>query len=162
MSRNMIDTGESPLYAESVRFTYADDGAAGVAGVFTQSITVPAGAVIVDIRLSARALWNQGTSATMIVGDAADPDGFYTAVNLKATDLLAEETIRFESVGGKQGAYIVAATGELNDFSDSERVITGQITTVGTAATTGDTVMTVIFAKDARSRPIKTSTFVAT
>jgi hypothetical protein len=36
----------------------------------------------------------------------ADDDGFYTGVDLKATDLLAGESLSFAQAGGKAGAYI--------------------------------------------------------
>ena len=42
----------------------------------------------------------------MDVGDVADPNGYYAAINLKATDLLAGESISFALAGGKAGAYI--------------------------------------------------------
>ena len=110
---------------------------------FTGAVSVPAGAWITDIRVRAVALWNDGTAASMIVGDAADPDGFYTAINLKATDLLADEVIRFEFTGGTEGAYMVVSTGEVFDYSAAARVITGVVTVTDKDGTTGRTRMIV-------------------
>jgi len=116
------------------------------AGTYTGSVTVPAGATIIDVIVHATALWDTGTSATMKVGDAADDDGIYTAVNLKATDLLAGESLSFAQSGGKAGAYNVGTnTHWTTRYSSSARVISGIITTVGTG-TAGRTRMTVIYA----------------
>jgi len=114
------------------------------AGVYTGSVTVPAGAEIVDIIVSAVALWNTTTSATLKVGDAVDDDGYYTGVDLKATDLLAGESISFAFAGGKEGAYIANAQVSPR-YLGTARTIKGIITSVGAAGTLGRTRMTVIY-----------------
>lgn len=117
---------------------------AGAAGVYTGSVNIPAGATIHDIIVNGVALWTAGTSATMTVGDAANASGYFTGVNLKATDLLAGESISFDQAGGKAGAYI--ANSQVSPrYSASDRVISGVITTVGTTATAGRTRMTVVY-----------------
>lgn len=145
---------------ETMRLRYSDDSAAGAAGVFTKSVTLPAGSVVLDVIVHAVALWNQGTSAALIVGDAADPNGYFDAVDLKATDLLAGESISLHKTGAQQGADVDIFTQTVNTavIDDpalqhirrrrltTERVITAQITTVGTAATTGETLVTVVYA----------------
>lgn len=114
------------------------------AGVYSASHILPAGAHLQDILVEGVALWDNGTSATMIVGDGTDPDGYYTAVNLKATDLLAGESISFALAGGKAGAYI--ANSQVSPrYSASERTITASVTTVGTAPTTGETRVAIIY-----------------
>jgi hypothetical protein len=114
------------------------------AGTYTGSLTVPANALILDIKVWSTALCTATTSALMDVGDAGDPDGWYTQINLKATDLLVGEQIRFGSTGGKEGAYMVVATGELETaFSASARVITGTVVTVGAAGNAGRTYLSV-------------------
>jgi hypothetical protein len=85
----------------------------------------------------------------LIVGDT-DDDGFYTAVNLKATDLLAGESLSFALAGGKAGAYI--ANSQVSPrYSATARTITAKATTVGTAPTTGETRINVIWAQPAAS-----------
>ena len=117
---------------------------AGAAGVYTGSVTVPAGASLHDILVNGVALWTAGTSATMKVGDATDDEGYFRGVDLKATDLLAGESLSFSFAGGKAGAYI--ANSQVSPrYSASERVISGIITTVGTTATAGRTRMTVVY-----------------
>lgn len=150
------DEGVVPIVVE--RVISFDDGSAAAAGVYTMvPVAIPAGATILDIRVHGIDLWNAGTSAALIVGDTADPNGFYDAVNLKATDLLAEEELNFADsleigvylTGQKRDAYRAAATN-----------VTAEITTVGTMATTGETRIIVTYANPVDFT--KTSTFVAT
>ena len=123
--------------------------ASSAAGVWTGSVTIPAGATIHDIIVNGVTLWDSGTSATMKVGDVADDDGYFTAVNLKATDLLAGESISFDQAGGKAGAYI--ANSQVSPrYSATARVISGIITTVGTS-TAGVTRMSVVWSAPASS-----------
>ena len=114
------------------------------AGTYTGSVTVPAGASILDVIVNGVALWNTTTSATLKVGDVGDDDGYYTGVDLKATDLLAGESLSFTAAGGKAGAYI--ANSQVSPrYSASERVVSAIVTTVGAAGTLGRTRMTVVY-----------------
>lgn len=123
----------------SAEVTFAENGA----GTYTGSVTVPAGATILDIEVSGVVLWAAATSATMKVGDVATDDGYFTGVNLKATDLLAGESISFALAGGKAGSYI--ANSQVSPrYSATARVISGIVTSVG-AGTTGRTRMTVLW-----------------
>lgn len=120
----------------------------------TGTVTLPAGAWLHNIQVNNQVLWTGGT-ATMKVGDTADDDGYFTGVNLKATDLLVGEildTTPSTSWGGKEGAYLVAATGQrgptatnFGKYYIAGSNITG-IITVGTPATTvGRTQMIVTY-----------------
>lgn len=130
-----------PLVVVASEITFAEDG---VAGVYTGSVVLPAGATVIDIVVNGVVLWGAGTSATMKVGDGADDDGFYTGVNLKATDLLAGESISFALAGGKAGAYI--ANSQVSPrYSAAARTISGIVTTVGTTSSVGRTRMTVLY-----------------
>lgn len=120
------------------------------AGVYTGTVSVPAGSTIVDIIVNGVALWTATTSATMKVGDATTDNGFFTGVNLKATDLLAGEALSLTAPGGKHGAYVVpGATDDAYQISaryaSAARLIKGIVTTVGAAGTAGRTRMTVIY-----------------
>lgn len=129
------------MKAREILFTEA-----GAAGVYTGSVTIPAGATIHDIIVNGVALWTAGTSATMTVGDAGNASGYFTGVNLKATDLLAGESLSFDQAGGKAGAYI--ANSQVSPrYSASERVIRGVVTTVGTTGNAGRTRMTVVYSQ---------------
>ena len=115
------------------------------AGTYTGSVAVPAGATILDIIVNGVALWTATTSAAMDVGDAADPNGYFAGIDLKATDLLAGESISFAQAGGKAGAYI--ANSQVSPrYSASARVVSGIIVTVGAAGNAGRTRMVVVFA----------------
>ena len=116
----------APLLASEVTFTETSG-----AGVWTGSVSVPAGATIFDVIVNGVALWTSQTSAVMDVGDAGDPDGYFTQVDLKATDLLAGESLSFALAGGKVGAYI--ANSQVSPrYSASARVVSGRITKVST------------------------------
>lgn len=135
----LASIGGTPVRSAEVTFTETTG-----AGVYTGSVTIPAGATILDIIINGVALWTATTSATLKVGDVADDDGFYTAVDLKATDLLAGESLSFALAGGKAGAYI--ANSQVSPrYSASSRVISGIVTTVGAAGNAGRSRMTVIW-----------------
>lgn len=112
--------------------------------IHTGTVPLPAGAWLHNIQVLSSVLWTGGT-ATMKVGDTADDDGYFTGVNLKATDLLVGEVLDTSpstSWGGKEGAYLVAATGQrgpvttnFGKYYPAGSNITG-IVTVGTPATT--------------------------
>lgn len=112
------------------------------AGTYTGTVTVPAGALILDIKVWSTVLWDAGTSSTMKVGDT-DDDGWYTGIDLQATDLLVGEEINFIQTGGKEGVYLVLASGLRSAaYSASSRAVAGIITQVGTG-TAGRTFMSV-------------------
>ncbi len=115
------------------------------AGVYTGSVAVPAGATILDIIINGVALWNPATSATLKVGvDGVDDDGYYTGVDLMATDLLAGESLSFALAGGKAGALI--ANSQVSPrYAASARTISGIVTVVGGAGSTGRTRMLVVY-----------------
>lgn len=128
---------ENHVRVQEVLFT--EDGA----GTYTGTVELPAGHILHNIIVNGRALWTAETSAAMIVGDTDDPNGFFDAVNLKATDLLAGESLDFANAGGKAGAYI--ANSHVTDrYSADARNIIGSVTSVG-AGTAGRTSMTVVY-----------------
>jgi hypothetical protein len=113
-----VITGTSPsgvLVSKRVTLTENESGTS-----YVGTIPVPAGAVIEDIQVIARVLWD-GTSAALDVGDTGDPNGYFAAVDLKATDLVVGEMLSIKVGpdddagdglwGGVNGAYLVAATG---------------------------------------------------
>ena len=140
-SHDGTNSAKGILHSSEVTFT--ENGA----GTYTGSVSVPAGATLVDIIVHAVALWTAATSAVMKVGDVADDDGFFTAVDLKATDLLAGESIDFSHTGGQEGADLdspAAGAHVRRPYLATARVISGIVTSVG-AGTAGRTRMTVIY-----------------
>ena len=141
LSATAANLNLNKAYEQSVLFTESG------AGTYTGAISLPAGAVIQDVIVHAIALWAAGTSAALNVGDVADPNGIYAAVNLKATDLLVDESLSFAFAGGVQGADLdVCGTGfhVRRRYLAGTRVVSGVIVSVG-AGTTGRTLMTVIY-----------------
>jgi hypothetical protein len=114
------------------------------AGTYTATVEVPAAAWILDIAVQAVALWTATTSASMEVGDGTDPDGFYTAIDLKATDLLAGESVSFAQQGGLGGAYLPSGH-ILGSYAAAARTITATVVTVGAAGSAGRTRLVVAY-----------------
>jgi hypothetical protein len=85
---------------------------------YVGSVVLPPDATLLDIIVSGGVVWNAAaTTAVLKVGDTANDAGYFTGVDLKATDLLAGETLAISgsnvaASGGKQGSYLVAATGQ--------------------------------------------------
>lgn len=132
---------DGAVLAASVMFTETTG-----AGTYTGAVAIPAGATIVDIIVDQQALWAATTSASLEVGDAADPDGFYTAVDLKATDLLAGESLSFSHAGAERGAYFTGTNTHVNPRrTTAARTITATVVTVGAAGATGRTLVTVLY-----------------
>lgn len=135
----LASIGGTPMRSAERTFTETSG-----AGTYTGSVTVPAGATILDIIINGVALWDNAGACTLKVGDVADDDGFYTSVDLKATDLLAGESLSFALAGGKAGAYI--ANSQVSPrYSASSRVVSGIVTTASTGGSAGRTRMTVIW-----------------
>ncbi len=141
------------------------------AGTYTGSVVLPAGSTVHDIIIHGTALWDNAGAVTLKVGDAADDDAYYTAVNLKATDLLAGEALSFDSPGGKQGVDIIQTMVEgvpnttaswqiRRRYLSTERTISGVITTAGAGGSAGRTRMIVVWSAPASVRSVKAATKV--
>lgn len=137
---NKLDGIPAVAYpAVMAEVTFTETGA----GVYTGTISLPAGARIIDIGVDATVLWDAATSASIVVGDADSANGFFTTTDLKATDLLAGEINNLEHPGGKAGSYIASEQRVLR--SATARDVIGVVTSVG-AGTAGRTRMYVVYA----------------
>ena len=159
--------GLGTVRAESVRFLESDGNiAGGAAGVWNASFEIPSGAVLIDVIAHATAVWTATTSATLIVGDVTTPSGIFASVDLKATDLLAGESISINGLaGGKHGvdlavdytsvATIGASQIKRRQVGNAARTMSAKVTTVGTPVTTrpGDTTVTFIYAYPSYIKP---------
>lgn len=113
------------------------------AGTYTGAVVLPAGSTLLDVIVNGVVLWDATTSATLKVGDATDDDGYFTGVNLKATDLLAGESLSLAFAGGKAGAYV--ANSQVSPrYAVAARTITGVVTAVAPGSA-GRTRMTVVY-----------------
>jgi len=121
---------------------------------YSISVTLPAGAVLLNFVVTGIALWTAATSATLIVGDTADDDGFFTAVNAKTTPAvgtsITPDTVPAGSVDGAylgdtNGEFVAPASSNFGRVYTAGSVITAKITKVGTG-TAGRTGFHVIYA----------------
>ena len=137
--------------AESLRFL---ESVGTAAGTYSASVEIPVGAVLVDVIVTNNVAWTAGTSATLIVGDANDPDGYFAAVDAKMTAL---QGLSLAFPLNKQGAYVtpniatsvgivrrqMQAAGTSSPYG---RVMSASVITVGTLCTAGDTTVTFVYA----------------
>ena len=109
-------------------------------------VNVPANSYILDIQVHGVSLWVSGAAVSMIVGDGDDDNGFHTATDLKATDLLAGEANTMEHPGGKAGAY--TASEQRVFYSSSKRTVIAKLTVTNnaTAVSAGETRVLVMYA----------------
>lgn len=138
MSATPIPDQLSDTLVRVKSFAFVENGA----GTYTGRFTMPANAVLLDVTIHAEALWTAATSAIMKVGDTVDDDGIAIGVDLKATDLLANESLSLYQLGGKQGADIGDAATPGTQMSrrslTTSRTLGAIVTSVG-AGTAGRT-----------------------
>jgi len=135
----------APVSVQALQARFVESGA----GTYTANFILPQGATLLDIVVEGEALWGAATSAVLDIGDSADPDGYFSAVNVKATDLAAGESIAIGSTqvrGGDDGVYLTVGTSThiSRRFSAAERTISATIVSVG-AGTAGRTRVTVVY-----------------
>ena len=108
-------------------------------------VKVPADSYILDVQVHGVALWVSGAAVSLIVGDGDDDNGFHTATDLKATDLLAGEANTMEHPGGLAGAY--TASEQRVFYSSSARTVIADVTMTAnaTAASAGETRILVMY-----------------
>ena len=147
LDRQTYKSSWNPNVAEMV-LKFDDNSGAGAAGTYEASVKVPAGAYIIDVQVHGVVVWNPGTSATLIVGDADDDNLYYTAVDsLTSADLDAGEVLSFGHDGGTLGVGNTDDDGLIGGYQAAMRQVTCKMTLVGTAATTGETRIVVIWTK---------------
>jgi len=106
---NKLDGVAATGYAsvcEGVKFIEDGSGTS-----YTATVEIPAGAIVHDIGFTTTVLWN-GTSASLTIGDDESANGWFTATNLKATDLVVGEVLSAAddgTWGGVDGAYLSTA-----------------------------------------------------
>jgi hypothetical protein len=152
----------TPVSLQTSTLSFVEAGAA----TYTGKIKLPADAILVDLIVVADALWTAATSASLIIGDADDDDGYIAATNLKATDLLANESLSIgstQTLGGVPGAYLTVGTSTHTTHRSAaeigagatagagDGIIIAKVTSVG-AGTAGRTRVIAVFSVGAGSR----------
>ena len=147
------------VVAKTVSFTEDSSGTS-----YTGTVPLPAGSQLLDIVFVTGVLWG-GTSASLIIGDDDDANGYLAATNLKATELLVGEQFRLSAHGsisaesgqtlGKEGAYVVNTTGQVGQatadapagYYTTANNIIAVITPGAADGTAGRSYMTVLYSK---------------
>ncbi len=123
-------------------------------GDYSVSVVIPAGAVILNLIVTMQALWTAGTSATLIVGDTTDDDGFFTGIDAKAAPAVGTsvtpDTVRGGTgdgayLGDTNSEFIGPATANFGRVYVAGSTITCKISKVGTG-TGGRTWFHVVYA----------------
>jgi hypothetical protein len=114
------------------------------AGVWTGSVTIPAGSMIFDVQWSNQTLWNNTTSATLNVGDTEDTNGYFSAVDVKAAPAADVDGAGGVSVAGQDAG--AGAYSGLVKYTAAGTIVSGVVTTLHAVGDTGRSRMTVIFA----------------
>ncbi len=133
---------------------------AGGVTALTATVPIPAGAYLLDIQFMVSVVAG-GTSASLVIGDDFDANGWLEATDLKATDLVVGEVFSILNSGandtdsaawmGKDGAYLTNAGRKGNTASGNAGVYYAAannviaIVTQGTPSTTGRYHMVVYY-----------------
>lgn len=136
---------------------FEETASASASDTYTADFFIPAYATILDIRVYAQALWADSTAASLEVGDyttaatpvAIDADGWYTAINLKSTDLLAGQSLSMLKAADAddEGVYLdTTAYHNLQDMDQIDRWIRARISVTAGDGATGKTMVTVFYA----------------
>jgi hypothetical protein len=121
---------------------------------YTGSVILPAGSSVHDILVNGVALWDNAGAVTLKVGDGTVADGYFIGVNLKATDLLAGESLSFALAGGKAGAYI--ANSQVSPrYNAASVTISAIITAAGAGGSAGRTRVSVVYSAPASNAVVQ-------
>lgn len=128
-SGNAPDTGVAVL---TQYLTLTQSGTAVVSGTFR----IPQNSQIIDILADTTVAWNSGTSDTLSVGTAAAGTQYASGVSTAST-------------GRVRPTFTATQLGNMNNVTTNQSVV-ATVTPVGTAATTGTTIITLIYAQTTR------------
>jgi len=137
-----IGVGTGSTRSNRMRFVEGD-----AAGTHDASVSLPAGSMLIDIIVAGVSLWASAGDSLLTVGDTDDPDGFYTGVDLEATDLLAGESLSFALAGGKAGAYIANSQVTPRYYPTGTDIVASVLTDAA-GGEAGETIVDVIWSID--------------
>lgn len=142
-----VVSGAGTGYLRVAELTFTEAVQSG-AGSYSASVTIPAGGWIENIIVKAVAVWDDATSASLQIGDGDDADGYFTAVDVKATDLTAGQTIDISNRdGGQGGVYLTEGTSThtLARYYSAAGTLTATVTVGAGGGSAGRTRVFVIF-----------------
>jgi hypothetical protein len=141
---NLLDGATAPPVQVAER-TFTETAGTGV---YTATVAIPAGATVLDVIWRNTVVWNAGTSASLVVGDDDDANGY-----IEATDVLTAPIADVNGAGAgistrlSLGATVGAYKGGGGRFCATAKTITATVTTVSAAAgTTGRSRLLVEYA----------------
>jgi hypothetical protein len=116
-------------------------------GTYTATVVVPAGATVQDVIWRNTVLWTNAGSASVVVGDDDDANGYIEATDLKAapvadTNGAAAGISTRLSLGATCGAY----KGGAGKYCAAQKTITATVTTGVGTATAGRSRLLVVYA----------------
>ena len=153
-----------------IQYNSGGTGIDATSRTYTSTIIVPQYCILIDVMLIGVTLWTGSSTISAIVGDADTTNGFFTTTNLKATDLLAGESISVGAgtamAGGLVGGYVAnsqwgPASATYGQWSGAAgRKITCTVTAAGTA-TAGRTLFVVGYLEFSGSEPMGVPTYAS-
>jgi hypothetical protein len=128
---------------QTKEITIAEAGAGALVG----TVVIPAGATVLDVIVRNTVLWTNGTSASLVIGDNDDADGYVEATDLKAAPIAdtngAGAGISTKlSLGASCGVY----KGGAGKYCAAQKTITITATAGAGAQTAGRTRVLVVWA----------------
>jgi hypothetical protein len=127
---------------------------AGGALTYTATWSIPAGSTVLNVIVRNTVLWTNGTSASLVVGDADDANGYVEATDLKAAPSAdvngaAQGLSSLLSLGASIGTY----KGGAGKYYAAAGTITATVTTGAGAQTAGRTRILVVYTLPATPVP---------
>lgn len=112
-------------------------------GVYTATVTIPAGYSVMDIAVGSTVVWN-GSTATLSIGDADSATGYASSIDLKTSPVA--------NTAGGYGMRILDLNGtcKYGKYYAAAGLVTITVTQTGTG-TTGRTRVNVITSRGART-----------
>ncbi len=131
----------------------------------TATFPIPQGALLLDIYFLSTVLWTGGGTVQFTCGDANSATGWFTATNLKATDLLLGERLQASNAnnwGGVNGAYLSTAgrfgqqsTTMIGGFALTAASVIMVVTESAPSTTAGRSFGYVVYATGTSVAPVK-------
>jgi hypothetical protein len=140
------------LVDQAVERSFTEAGA----GTYTATVPIPAGATVLDVIWRNTAVWTNGTSASLVVGDDDDPNGYIEATDLK-TAPVADTAGASAGLSSRLtlGATIGAYKGGAGKYCAAAKTITATVTVGAGAQTAGRSRLLVVYAVPATAAAVK-------
>ena len=138
---NQYAIGPGRVIVDSIAFSEQ-----GGAKSYVGTIAIPAGSVVVNVVVHNSVLWTNGTSASIVIGDDDDANGYVEATDLKSaptadTNGAGQGLSTLLSLGASCGVY----KGGAGKYCATAKTLTATVTTGAGAQTDGRTRVEVFY-----------------